>query len=251
MNHLALTKGILPSPFLFKNAAAIIKEAGYSGAKSRSKGKMMVKTVLFDFGGVLAEEGFRDGLKAIGKKNGLDPDRFFSAADALIFETGYLTGRAKETDYWNALRDRTGISGSNEELRDEVLRRFVLKPGMVAVVDQLKSQGLMVAMLSDQTNWLDELDTETSLSRHFDKVFNSFKLHKSKRDASVFRDVCNDLGVKAEETLFIDDNIDHIRRAESQGLQTIHFTSLDDFKTRMNSRPELISSGDTLHWGRL
>jgi FMN phosphatase YigB (HAD superfamily) len=26
----------------------------------------MIKAVLFDFGGVLAEEGFREGLKAIG-----------------------------------------------------------------------------------------------------------------------------------------------------------------------------------------
>ena len=30
----------------------------------------MLKALLFDFGGVLAEEGFREGLKAIGTKNG-------------------------------------------------------------------------------------------------------------------------------------------------------------------------------------
>jgi hypothetical protein len=37
----------------------------------------MIKAVVFDFGGVVAEEGFREGLKAIGRKNGLDP-RVFS-----------------------------------------------------------------------------------------------------------------------------------------------------------------------------
>jgi HAD superfamily hydrolase (TIGR01509 family) len=193
----------------------------------------MLKALLFDFGGVLAEEGFREGLKAIGEKNGLDPDRFFSLADTLIFDTGYLTGRAGEAAYWDALRERTGITGSNEELREDILKRFILRPGMVAAVDRLRSQGFMVAMLSDQTNWLDELDRETTLSRHFDKVFNSFKLHKSKRDASVFRDVCGALGVKTGEALFIDDNIDHIRRAADAGLHTIHFTSLDDFEKRL------------------
>ncbi len=35
---------------------------------------MVIKAVLFDFGGVLAEEGFREGLKSIGRKNGLDPE---------------------------------------------------------------------------------------------------------------------------------------------------------------------------------
>jgi putative hydrolase of the HAD superfamily len=193
----------------------------------------MLKALLFDFGGVLAEEGFREGLRAIGKKNGLDPDRFFSLADTLIFETGYLTGRAGEAAYWDALRERTGITGSTEDLRGEILKRFILRPGMVTAVDRLRSQGFMVAMLSDQTNWLDELDRETALSRHFNKVFNSFKLHKSKRDASVFRDVCGALGVKTGEALFIDDNISHIRRAADAGLHTIHFTSLDDFEKRL------------------
>ncbi len=203
----------------------------------------MVKVVLFDFGGVLAEEGFRDGLKAIGEKNGLDPDRFFSLADALIFETGYLTGKAGEADFWNALRDRTGVSGSNEELRKEILQRFILRPKMIAAVDRLKARGFAVAMLSDQTNWLDELDRETSLSGHFDKVFNSFKLHKSKRDASVFLDICNALGVKTEEALLIDDNSHHIRRAADAGLHTIHFTGVDDFEKRIASLRELMPTG--------
>jgi putative hydrolase of the HAD superfamily len=195
----------------------------------------MLKAFLFDFGGVLAEEGFREGLKAIAKRNGLDPDRFFSLADALIFEAGYLTGGADEAAYWSALREQTGIAGTDRELRDEILKRFVLRPGMIAAVDRLKSQGFLVAMLSDQTNWLDELDRETTLSRHFDKVFNSFKLHKSKRDASVFRDVCDALGVKPGEALFIDDNINHIRRAGGAGLHTILFTTFDDFEKQLCS----------------
>jgi hypothetical protein len=33
--------------------------------------KYMIRAVVFDFGGVLAEEGFREGLKSITRKNGL------------------------------------------------------------------------------------------------------------------------------------------------------------------------------------
>jgi putative hydrolase of the HAD superfamily len=195
----------------------------------------MLRAFLFDFGGVLAEEGFRDGLKAIGIKNGLDPDRFFSLADTLIFETGYLTGGVKEDSYWATLRTRTGISGSDEELREEILRRFVLRPRMIAAVDRLRSNGFIVSMLSDQTNWLDELDRSNFLSPHFDRVFNSYKIHKSKRDASVFRDVCAQLGMQPGETLFVDDNINHIRRAEQEGLMTIHFVDTVDFEIKLAS----------------
>ncbi len=189
----------------------------------------VIRVVLFDFGGVVAEEGFYQGLLEIGKKNGLDSESFFQAVDALIYETGYLTGRADEAAFWNAVRKRTGIRGTDAGLRKDILKRFVLRPDMLAHADRLRSKGFIVAMLSDQTNWLEEIDLETGLFRHFDRVFNSFRIHKSKRDASVFTDVCSALGVTTEETLFVDDNINHIKRAQGEGLRTIHFVSIDDF----------------------
>ncbi len=193
----------------------------------------MLKAVLFDFGGVLAEEGFHEGLKAIGSKNGIDPERFFSVADALIYESGYLTGRADESAYWNELRERTGITGSDAALRQEILSRFVLRQQMIAVVDRLREERLIVALLSDQTNWLDELDRESSLSSRFDRVFNSFRMHKSKREPSVFPYVCSALAVDPAATLFIDDNSGHIRRAHAAGLQTIQYTTYECFIARL------------------
>jgi putative hydrolase of the HAD superfamily len=195
----------------------------------------VIKAVLFDFGGVIAEEGFWEGLQAIGKENGLEPDAFFRMVEALIYETGYLIGKADEASFWNAVRSKTGISRTDVELRNEILKRFVLRPDMIASVDLLRSKGLIVAMLSDQTDWLDEIDRHTAVFRHFDTVFNSFRLHKSKRDASVFRDVCTELGVKTEETLFIDDNVEHIRRAREQGLQTVHFVGIEEYKQQIRN----------------
>ena len=191
--------------------------------------KKVISAVLFDFGGVMAEEGFHEGLLAIARRNGLDPEKFFKTTEAVIFETGYLTGGSDEATFWSEVRRRTGVSGTDAELRGDILPRFVLRSAMIAAVDRLRSRGLVVAMLSDQTNWLDDMDRETGLSGHFDRVFNSFTLHKSKRDASVFGEVCTALGVRREETLFVDDTIGHIRRAQGEGLRTIHFTTVEDF----------------------
>jgi FMN phosphatase YigB (HAD superfamily) len=41
------------------------------------------------------------------------------------------------------------------------------------------------------------------------------------------------LGVDTGETLFVDDNLDHIKRAQSAGLQTIHFVSIDDYQEQI------------------
>lgn len=189
----------------------------------------MVRAVIFDFGGVLAEEGFKEGLMAIGRKNKLNPDSFFKIAEEIVYSSGYVTGMSDENHYWNAIRERTGISGSDKDLREEILGRFILRPEMIQFVEKIKSFSV-VAILSDQTNWLDEIDQRTPFYHHFHYIFNSFRLKKSKRDPSVFRDVCSTMGFNPDEVLFVDDNSENVKRASGEGLKTLHFRDIEDFK---------------------
>jgi len=192
-----------------------------------------MSAVLFDFGGVLAEEGFREGMKAIGKGKGLDPEDFYRMAGELVYQTGYITGATDEHSYWNAVRQKTDVKGEDQEFREEILKRFKLRPEMTAVVKKIKSSGFIVAILSDQTNWLDELDPRTPFHHHFDYVFNSYHLKKTKRDPSIFRDICTLLGVRPEEVLFVDDTLENIERATSQGLRAIHFKGVSEFQVEI------------------
>jgi len=190
----------------------------------------MIKAIIFDFGGVLAEEGFKEGLMTIGKEKGFDPDHFFKILSELVYQTGYVTGSSDEHAYWNAVREKTGVTGDDKKLREEVLRRLKLRPEMMEVVKKIKSSGFIVAILSDQTNWLDDLNQRTPFYQHFDHVFNSFYLKKTKRDPSLFRDICVQLGLKPEEILLVDDSPDNIKRAASEGLKTIHFKGVSEFE---------------------
>lgn len=190
----------------------------------------MIKAVIFDFGGVLAEEGFREGLKVVAIKNGLDPEEFFKTAEEMIYKTGYLTGMTGEKNYWKALREKTGIKGSDKELREEILKRFILRAELLEYIKKIKANGFITAILSDQTDWLDEINGKTPFYHYFDYVFNSFKIKKGKRDPSVFRDVCSSMELKPEEAVFVDDNAGHIRRALDMGLKAIHFTDIYAFK---------------------
>jgi putative hydrolase of the HAD superfamily len=195
----------------------------------------MIRAVLFDFGGVLADEGFREGLKAIGRKNGIDQEDFFATASELIYKTGYVVGMAHESEYWDTIRKETGIIAHDDELRNEILKRFVLRPKVLHYVDKTKAAGLVTALLSDQTNWLDEINQQSPFFNHFDHIFNSFNLHKGKRDSSIFSDVCTVMGLKPEEVLFIDDNIDNIKRAHGERLHVIHFESIESFAKKIKN----------------
>jgi len=109
----------------------------------------------------------------------------------------------------------------------------VLRPEMLEYVKKIKAAGFVTVILSDQTDWLDELNAKTSFFHYFDHIFNSFKIKKSKRDPSVFGEVCSSLGIKPDEAVFADDNAGHIKRASAEGLKTILFTNADDFAKEM------------------
>jgi putative hydrolase of the HAD superfamily len=197
---------------------------------------LMIKAILLDFGGVVAEEGFRDGISAIGEKQ--NAPGLFETADRLIYEDGYVLGLCEERQFWQDLRDASGIRGPDEGLRREVLGRFRLRPEVLVKVEELNRRGLVTAVLSDQTNWLDEINGRTPFFHHFARVFNSYRMHKGKRDPSVFLDACRELNVRPGEAVFVDDKPANIERAEAVGLRGILYRGFEDFSSALNGALE-------------
>jgi len=194
-----------------------------------------IRCVLFDFGGVLAEEGFREGLQAIARGNNLDQERFFKTAADTIYQCNYVTGSGNEAEYWQKLRESTGIRGENSQLRQEILSRFILRPAMIEIVRQLRTSGYRIGILSDQTDWLDLLDRKYHFSREFEKVFNSYHLGKSKRDPAIFTETAAALGLTPHDILFVDDNPANTNRAAVQGMHIHLFTTTDAFRAFLKS----------------
>lgn len=180
-----------------------------------------IRAVLFDFGGVLAEEGFRAGLRTIAQLNGLDPESVHRKGIDAIYESGYVTGRAKEADFWKLMRGRFHFNEADAALTGIILDRFTLRPEMIDLVRDLRGRGLTCAILSDQTDWLDRLDQRDDFYREFDRVYCSYRLGKSKRDATLFDEVVADLGVRPGEALFLDDAPGNVERARSRGLRVL------------------------------
>ena len=110
-----------------------------------------VDAILFDFGGVLAEEGFRNGLLSIARLNELAPEPFAGTGFELVFKVGYVIGQSDESTFWQALREQTGIRDTDEKLRKEILSHFRLRAWMIELVKKLKQRNVRLAILSDQT----------------------------------------------------------------------------------------------------
>jgi len=186
-----------------------------------------IRAVVFDFGGVLVEEGFREGLYDLARQQGLDPQVVYQAASDAIYESGYALGQGSAEEFWRILHSKTGIAGDLNSLFLAMASRFAVRPRMFAMVRLLRGRGYITAILSDQTEWLDRLDAELHFFQDFDKVYNSYHLGKGKRDPSVFDDVVRDLGLVPEQVVFIDDAPGNVERARSRGIKALLFLNED------------------------
>jgi hypothetical protein len=65
-----------------------------------------VRAVLFDFGGVLADEGFRKGLHAIADDQDLDADEVTALGMDCVYESGSVLGKGTAADFWTLMRAR-------------------------------------------------------------------------------------------------------------------------------------------------
>jgi len=182
-----------------------------------------------DYGGVLAEEGFREGLTAIAEKAGRDPKIFVPQAYEMAWTTGFVLGRCDEAAFWRAFREATGIAGTDAALTEIVLSHFVLRPFLLHLIDEARERGIRAAILSDQCEWLDRLDARDGIYAHFDAVFNSFRYGITKRDPAFFELALDALGARPETTLFVDDAPRNVALAASLGLRTILYRDTASF----------------------
>jgi putative hydrolase of the HAD superfamily len=188
-----------------------------------------IQAVLFDFGGVLAEEGFSHVLESLAEQQGLQVQDMTAAGARAVYDSGFVLGRATESEFWSLLRQRTGLRGDDAALTAKILSGFTVRPWMRELVQRLGAQGYVTGILSDQTDWLDRLDSRQHFYRLFDRIYNSYYLGKGKRDPSLFSDVAADLGLPPASILFVDDSAGNVARAAAAGMQTIQYVDRETF----------------------
>lgn len=197
------------------------------------KAHCRLTTILFDFGGVLAEEGFRDGLLSLAWEQQLTVANMPEEGMRAVYDSGFVLGQGTAADFWQLLRKRTGLHGGDEDLTRRILDGFIIRPRMIDLVKELKSRGYSTGVLSDQTDWLDWLDRRYHFYQYFDHIFNSFYLGKGKQDPSLFADIAETLSIPPAEILFVDDDAGNINRAHAHGYQVLLFSNQHEFLTEL------------------
>jgi len=181
-----------------------------------------IRAVFFDLGGVYYTEGFREGLFAIARKHGIEEHPFYETASQVIFSNGYVRGEAPERVFWDELASAAGLDVDLFPERSFILDAFKPVPGMKTLVS-LTGEQVPVGLLTDQCNWLYDLDDRDGLFSPFKSIINSYEEGYTKRDPEIFRIACQRMDVLPHEAAFFDDNTGNVNNARDFGMRAYLF----------------------------
>ena len=187
------------------------------------------KAIIFDLGGVLLDIDFKLSEKAFAELGVTNFSDFFNQFHSNDLFRRLETGMEDDL-FYDDLRTATGLSLSNEQIRDAwnaLLLDF--RPESVAVLPQLRNKYELYLLSNTNEIHLQEFQHRYEVWRPgqvfddlFDAAYYSHRIGHRKPNASAFEYVLQKHGLNATETIFIDDSINNIEAAQQLGLQTVH-----------------------------
>ena len=183
----------------------------------------MIKTIIFDFGGVFID---------------LDKEAPFIQMEKLgitsfteeMIETNklYETGRISTSEFTKFYR--TEFSHISEKEMTEAWNSIILffPEYRLKFLEELAASKKYELILLSNTNDLHiekvienmSIEMYKRFQKYFDAFYLSQEIHFRKPDTDIYEFVLNKHQIKAEETFFIDDTLENIETAKELGIHT-------------------------------
>jgi putative hydrolase of the HAD superfamily len=182
--------------------------------------------LLFDFGGIIINIDYNRTLEAM---RALSPAgstiEFTQQAQSALFDD-LETGRITPNDFRVGLRQHYDLHHATDEQLDAAWNAMLLDVPLARLeyIRELRAQGYQTALLSNTNSIHINVINEMLRREHadvLDRVFYSQEVGLRKPGREIFEHVLREMNWRPEETLFIEDSIQHIRTAEELGIRTL------------------------------
>ena len=148
-----------------------------------------------------------------------------------------------KTEVW-MLRDFRRLWGS--WFRNRVEMGYAKRVDPVRLQNLLRLKEQYTVLLLSNTNpfmmdWADSTAFSGDghpVSYYFHKTYYSYKLKDYKPSATIFQTVLDDAGLRAEETLFLDDGLKNVEAARLVGLHALWVPADEDWMPLLQSELE-------------
>jgi putative hydrolase of the HAD superfamily len=207
-----------------------------SGNNHGDSKPLAVRAVILDYGEVLCFQPAPEALGRMAEIFQIEPEHFL---ERYISTRGpYDQGLVTAEEYWANFARDAGVE--IDAARIETLRTWDtamwsrINVEMIDWLEQLRAAGLTTALLSNmQFDMAAHARKNFSWFAHFDHQILSCEIKLIKPDAAIFRHTVERLGLRPEETLFVDDREANIEAAREVGLNVIPFESVEQLRVEL------------------
>jgi putative hydrolase of the HAD superfamily len=197
------------------------------------------QTVIFDYGEVISVAPTKADQQVIADLAGV------TGGAAEKFWSSYHT-RRHDLDrglpvraFWAAIGQDTGVTWDDARVHELWAADFrswlSINPGTIEVLADLKAGGTRLAVLSNAGADFGSYMRCGPLRDYFETFFISGELELIKPDPAIFRHVLSELGVPADQAIFIDNREDNVRSAQALGITGHVFTSAPELRRFLES----------------
>jgi putative hydrolase of the HAD superfamily len=190
----------------------------------RNMGQPRIEGVIFDYGNVLARTLDPTPRATWERSLGLAPGdlqrRVHNDHSWVAAQLGQITVDA----YWHDVGMSLGLTSTDiVRLRTTFYDGDVLNVELIARIDQLRTAGLRIALLSNFSMELRCFLTACDLLRHFDHIAISAETGVMKPEAAAYQGVLDSLRLPGQGCIFIDDQPRNVHAAQRLGMHGIVF----------------------------
>ena len=182
----------------------------------------MIKAIIFDFFGVFRTDTYQAWLL----KNGYERVGVFAEASMLLDQ-----GKIDSDEFYRQISIAIGRSVTPEEVDDTA----ILNTEMVTFVRELKRTYRTSLLSNAPSDYIRKLLDEHELNDIFDDIFISGENGYIKPYPEAFQNALKTMGVDAMNVLFVDDNETNVEGAAKQGITSLVFTNVEQFKHDLTS----------------
>ncbi len=195
----------------------------------------MIKALIMDCGGVIATEVPKAFMQELAVKEDLDIEELVAVWRDLF--TPLVVGKLTEDEFWTRFVDRLGVEKPQEtqieEYKKLIRTLMIWDRQILTFLKEFKEEhkDIKVVLLSNSVKeWVADFQRRHDLGKYFDKTYFSFDLGERKPDQACFDKVCQDLQLKPEECILVDNNEQITIAAEKLKFVTHRYTDLNTFK---------------------
>ncbi len=185
----------------------------------------MIKAIIFDFGGPIVEwdAPMREVYKKHERHHNLEADELLKVFQA-YYEASDIGGFDSLTHFIETTKPPLKLTIEElNEVFDEANESMQIRPEIIDYIVELKKEykiGLLSNFAAGLPIFLQKIFNVYHL---FDVVVSSHAVKMRKPDPRIYQHTLDELGVAAEEAVFIDDLKENVKAAEALGIRSILF----------------------------